>query len=106
MSDAIAIHDNPQVSRFEATVSGRTAVAQYEVVAGVITFTHTRVPESLRGRGIANQLAQVALASARERGLRVIPKCTFFSSYMRRHPETQDLLAPEGRALLEAPPPE
>jgi len=104
MSDAIAVHDNPEASRFEATVSGRTAVAQYEVLAGVITFTHTRVPESLRGRGIANQLAQVALTSAR--GLRVIPQCTFFSSYMRRHPETQDLLTPEGRVLLEASPPE
>ena len=55
------------------------------------------------GAGI--ELAQVALASARERGLRVIPKCTFFSSYMRRHPETQDLLAPEGHALLEQPAP-
>src|SRR5580692_6369029 len=103
MSDAIAVHDNPQASRFEASVSSQTAVAQYEIAPGVITFTHTRVPESLRGRGIANQLAEVALASARERGLRVIPKCTFFSSYMRRHPETQDLLAPEGRALLAAP---
>jgi uncharacterized protein len=105
MSDVIAVHDNPQANRFEATVSGQTAVAQYEVKPGVITFTHTRVPESLRGRGIANELAQVALASAREHGLRVIPKCTFFSSYMRRHPETQYLLAPEGRALLEAPSP-
>jgi predicted GNAT family acetyltransferase len=103
MSDAIAVHDNPQASRFEASVSSQTAVAQYEIAPGVITFTHTRVPESLRGRGIANQLAEVALASARERGLRVIPKCTFFASYMRRHPETQDLLAPEGRVLLEAP---
>jgi predicted GNAT family acetyltransferase len=105
MSEAIAVHDNSQARRFEASVSGQTAVAQYEITGGVITFTHTRVPESLRGRGIANQLAQVALAAARERNLRVIPKCTFFSSYMRRHPETQDLLAPEGRALLEASPP-
>jgi uncharacterized protein len=105
MSDAITVHDNSQARRFEASVSGQTAVAQYDVTAGVITFTHTRVPESLRGRGIANQLAQVALASARERGLQVVPQCTFFSSYMRRHPETQDLLAPAGRVLLEAPPP-
>ena len=100
MSDTIAVHDNPQASRFEASVSGHTAVAQYEIGPGVITFTHTRVPESLRGKGIANELAKVALAAARERGLLVIPKCTFFASYMRKHPETQDLLAPAGRALL------
>jgi uncharacterized protein len=104
MSDTIAVHDNPRASRFEASISGQSAVAQYEIGAGVMTFTHTRVPESLRGKGIANELARVALASVRERGLLVIPQCTFFASYMRRHPETRDLLAPEGRALLEAPP--
>ena len=101
MTDSIAVQDNSAASRFEASVSGHTAVAQYEIRPGVITFTHTRVPESLRGKGIANELAKVALASARERGLLVIPKCSFFASYMRRHPETQDLLAPEGRPLLE-----
>jgi uncharacterized protein len=105
MTDTIAVHDNPQASRFEASISGHTAVAQYETRPGVMTFTHTRVPESLRGKGVASELAHVALAAARERGLRVIPKCAFFASYMRRHPETQDLLAPEGRALLEPPPP-
>jgi uncharacterized protein len=103
MTDPISVHDNTAASRFEASVSGHIAVAQYEIGPGVITFTHTRVPESLRGKGIANELAKVALASARERRLRVIPKCTFFASYMRRHPEDQDLLAPEGRVLLEAP---
>ena len=101
MTDTIEVHDNPQASRFEASLSGQTAVAMYETGSGVITFTHTRVPESLRGKGIANELAKVALAAARERGLLVVPKCTFFASYMRRHPETQELLSPAGRALLE-----
>jgi predicted GNAT family acetyltransferase len=103
MTDTIAVRDNTEASRFETSVSGHLAVAQYEIAPGVITFTHTRVPESVRGKGIANELAKVALASAREHDLRVIPKCAFFASYMRRHAETQDLLAPEGRALLAAP---
>ena len=102
MSETIAVHDNPQASRFEASIAGHTAVAQYEIGSRVITFTHTRVPETLRGKGIANELAKVALAAARERELLVIPQCTFFVSYMRRHPDTQNLLAPEGRALLGA----
>ena len=102
MSETIAVHDNSHANRFEASVASHTAVAQYELGPRVITFTHTRVPETLRGKGIANELAKVALAAARERGLLVIPQCTFFASYMRRHPDTQDLLAPEGRALLGA----
>ena len=100
MSEAITVRDNPQASRFEAVVDGHTAVAMYETAPGVITFTHTRVPESLRGKGIANELAKTALAAARERGLRVVPECTYFTAYMKRHPETQDLLTPEARVQL------
>jgi uncharacterized protein len=100
MSDTITVRDNPQANRFEAIVDGHTAVAMYETASGVIAFTHTRVPESLRGKGIANELAKAVLAAARERGLRVIPKCTFFASYMKRHPDTQDLLTPEARVQL------
>jgi predicted GNAT family acetyltransferase len=100
MSETITVRDNPQANRFEAVIDGHTAVAMYETAPGVITFTHTRVPESLRGKGIANELAKTALAAARERGLRVIPQCTFFASYMKRHPETQDLLTSEARVQL------
>jgi predicted GNAT family acetyltransferase len=105
MSETITVRDNPQANRFEAVVDGHTAVAMYETAPRVITFTHTRVPESLRGRGIANELAKTALAAARERGLQVVPKCTFFAAYMKRHPETQDLLTPEARVQLAQSPP-
>ena len=105
MSETITVRDNPQANRFEAVVDGHTAVAMYETAPGIITFTHTRVPESLRGKGIANELAKTALAAARERGLQVVPKCTFFAAYMKRHPETQDLLTPEARVQLAQSPP-
>jgi predicted GNAT family acetyltransferase len=105
LNETITVRDNPQANRFETVVAGHTAVAMYETAPGVITFTHTRVPESLRGKGIANELAKAALAAARERGLQVVPKCTFIAAYMKRHPETQDLLTPEARAQLAESPP-
>ncbi len=105
MSETITVRDNPPANRFEAVVDGHTAVAMYETAPGVITFTHTRVPESLRGRGIANELAKTALAAARERGLQVVPTCTYFAAYMKRHPETQDLLTAEARVQLTQSPP-
>ena len=80
--------------------SGEVAVAIYSLTDKVITFIHTIVPDALRGRGIATQLVLAGLASARERGLQVIPKCPVFAAYMRAHPETHDLLADEGRTLL------
>jgi predicted GNAT family acetyltransferase len=55
------------------------------------------VPPAYEGRGVASELAKAALADARRRGLRVVPRCAFFASYFRRHPEQQDLLAPRSR---------
>lgn len=95
-----AVHDNPAKHRFEYASDGERAVAMYELNGGVITFTHTLVPEALQGHGVARELVLAGLASARERGLRVVPQCPVFAAYMRKHPETHDLLADEGRALL------
>jgi predicted GNAT family acetyltransferase len=97
---SIPVRDNPLKHRFEAESQGEVAVAIYALTDDVITFIHTIVPDALRGRGIATQLVLAGLASARERGLRVIPKCPVFAAYMRGHPETHDLLANEGRRLL------
>ena len=90
----VSIQDNPDKHRFEAHIDGRVAVARYTLGEGLITFTHTQVPEALRGQGIAGQLVRAGLAAARERGLKVVPECQVFADYMQRHPDTQDLLAP------------
>ncbi|MEJ0006736.1 MAG: GNAT family N-acetyltransferase [Steroidobacteraceae bacterium] len=95
--DAIVVTHNQAASRFEAQVSGQLALAEYCLAPGTVTFTHTRVPEQLSGRGIATQLIKAGLAMARERGLQVIPQCTFVAAYIEKHPEVQDLLANTGR---------
>ena len=42
---------------------------------------------------VAAALVGAALAHARAQGLRIRPQCSYVQVYMRRHPETQDLLA-------------
>lgn len=96
----VSVHDNPARQRFEYALEGETAVATYELTGRVITFTHTVVPPALQGRGVGTQLVMASLAAARERGLHVVPQCPMFAGYMRKHPETLDLLTDEGRALL------
>ncbi|MFS2162667.1 GNAT family N-acetyltransferase [Variovorax sp. Varisp62] len=97
---SIQVRDNPAKHRFEYEAQGERAVAIYSLEGNVITFIHTLVPEALQGQGIAKQLVLAGLASARERGLRVVPQCPVFNAYMRSHPETHDLLADEGRKLI------
>lgn len=84
---------NETASRFEATVDGQLCIADYRLQRGVMVMPHTVVPPALQGRGIAAELVRAALEWARAEGLKVEPLCSYVALYMRRHPETQDLLA-------------
>ena len=97
----LVVHDNPDRHRFEVDLGGGIfAIAEYTLPAGKIMFTHTEVPAEYEGQGIGTLLIKHALASARERGLQVIPICPFFAAYMKRHPEVHDLLDPSYRSML------
>ena len=99
----IAVHDNPQRQRFEAAVGDALAVASYRVDGRTMVFTHTEVPEAARGQGIGGQLVRAGLQAARARGLVVEPRCPMVAAWMRTHPESHDLLSPEGKALVDSP---
>lgn len=86
------VRDNPALHRFELDLDGGMAVAYYQLVPGVITFTHTEVPTELWGHGIGSNLVRSALEAARARGLKVVPKCPFVAAYMAKHAEFNDLL--------------
>src|ERR1700722_19468453 len=68
-NDASVIRDNPALSRIEASVGADIGYAEYRLNSNTITFTHTRVPEALRGRGIGTHLIEAGLAMARNRNL-------------------------------------
>ena len=79
-------------SRFLLNVDGLDAVVEYERRDGVLTITHTRVPEAIGGRGIAAHLVRAALEHARAEGLKVAPACSYAAVFMQRHGEYADLL--------------
>ena len=96
----VVVRDNPEARRFEAEIDGQMAFAEYRLPEGSILFSHTEVPELIEGQGVGSALARAALAAARERGLKVIPVCTFFAGYIKRHPEVQDLVHPDYRSAM------
>ena len=89
----VVVTHNAVRQRFEATVDGQLCVADYQLRGNVMWMTHTGVPTAIGGRGIAAELVRVALAWAEEKGYTVEPSCSYVEVYMRRHPETQKLLA-------------
>lgn len=84
--------DNDERRRFEIDLGDALAIAEYNLPEGMIMFTHTKVPPHHEGKGIGSALIRAGLASARDRGLKVIPICPFFAAYMQKHEEEQDLL--------------
>ncbi len=93
-AEDLTVVNNTDAGRFETVVAGELAVAEYVLAPGQIVFTHTEVPEALRGRGVANRLARAALDHARAASLLVVPRCPFIRAYIQRHPEYQPLVAP------------
>ena len=98
------VTNNPAKKRFELTADGHTAILEYDLIDGGIVIAHTEVPPPIEGRGHASALFRAALDSARAEGRRVIPVCTAFAGYVKRHPETHALIDPSVRRSLGLPP--
>jgi predicted GNAT family acetyltransferase len=90
MSTDAVVH-NLGENRFELTLNGHTAVLDYLLAGGTITFTHTGVPPAIENRGIGTRLAKAGLEYARSQGLKVRTTCWFVRKYLSRHPEYLDL---------------
>ena len=91
---AASVVHNEAASCFELPVHGEICIAQYRLVDGVMWLTHTETPPALQGRGFAARVVRAALDHARARGMKVRPACSYVRTYLRRHPETHDLVAP------------
>jgi predicted GNAT family acetyltransferase len=89
----LTIEHLPQHHCFQAIVDGQRCVVDYRLAGKVLTITHTYVPPALEGRGIAARLTQAVLDHARAQQLKVVPVCSYARAYMRRRPETLDLLS-------------
>src|SRR4051812_36746913 len=92
-NEEITVVHNKEEQRFETEVNGTIGSADYYMRGDRIIFTHTGVPRSIGGQGVASKLIKTALDYARENNLKVVPLCSFVSVYMRRHPEYNDILA-------------
>lgn len=90
--------DVPERGRFEIRVDDRVVgLASYHVDNGTMTLPHTEVDPSMGGRGLGTTLVSAVLDAARERGLHVLPYCSFVRRHIQQHPELLDLVAEHDR---------
>jgi predicted GNAT family acetyltransferase len=103
MTDIPDVVDNTVEHRFEISIDGETAFAEYRLVDHGVILPHTVVPEAFEGKGVASKLARYAMQYARDRELKIIPLCPFMAAYMAKHPETHDLVHPSYRERIGMP---
>jgi predicted GNAT family acetyltransferase len=89
---SLMVQHQPERARYVAQAAGSECLLEYRRIGTTLHITHTEVPPALQGRGLAAELVAAVLADVRAQGWRVHPVCSYVRSYMRRHPETQDLL--------------
>lgn len=57
-----------------------------------LTITHTIVNPLFRGQGIAKVLMEKVIELSKEKGLKIIPVCSYAVSYFEKNPEYKELL--------------
>ena len=93
-----SVVDVPDRGRFEIRLGDRVVgLASYHVENGSMTLPHTEIDPSVGGRGLGSALVAGVLTAARERGLTVLPYCSFVRHYIEQHPEDLDLVAEADR---------
>lgn len=78
--------------RFELEHEGQVGHLEYNLAGNVLQLIHTEVPEALRGKGLASELAKSALEWAREHQVKVDVVCPSVAAYLKKHPEYADLV--------------
>ena len=75
-------------SRFEIEERGEVAYLEFDTDSqGWMTIWHTEVPPSMRGKGVASELAQSAFEYAKQNHLRVDVICPLAADFLSKHPE-------------------
>jgi predicted GNAT family acetyltransferase len=82
-----SVVDVPDRGRFEIRLGDRVVgLASYHVENGTMALPHTEIDPSVGGRGLGSALVAGVLTAARERGLTVLPYCSFVRHYIAAAP--------------------
>ena len=79
---------------FQNAKASLRSLTEYLRRGGRLIFFHTEIDPAYEGHGLGAKLVAAALDDVRRRGLKIVPLCPFVRSYLERHPEDADLVAP------------
>lgn len=104
MASPPSVSDDEDRSRLEVRVGGELAGwLDYRPGGDSMIIAHTEVLDGHQGEGLGGVLVRRALEKARGAGKTVIATCPFALSYVDRHPELDEYLAPYARRRRSPP---
>jgi hypothetical protein len=90
----IGSNERGGVGRYSIVTSAGEAELVYSLdTDNRMIITHTYVPPAARGRAVALRLVERAVADAAERGLKIIPQCSYVARIAERRTEWAHLFA-------------
>lgn len=87
------VTDNTAEARYELVEAGETLYADYRLEGGRVHIDYVFAPPVLRGTGASGRLMQGLVDDIRARKLKITPHCGYAAAWLKRHPDTVDLLA-------------
>ena len=76
------VEHQTQQCQFVLEVQGHVAKLEYQISGQHINFTHTFVPQALRGQGIAEQLVKAGLSWANQQRLDIQASCSYVQRFL------------------------
>lgn len=98
----IEIRDDEENHQYVIEADGQQAGrAIYHLRGGRHFFVHTEIDPEFAGGGLGRELVKYALDDVRSKDGSIVPICPFFISYIKRHPEYDDMVDHEIMARVE-----
>lgn len=91
---------NTASNRLELEVEGNIAFIEYRLSHETLFLTHTEVPPALEGKGVGSAIVAKALQYAKENKYKIVPVCVFVQSYLKRHPQWNDVVASSAERFI------
>ena len=99
--DEHALQVNAPSNRLELAIGSELAFIEYQLRQDRLFLIHTEVPAALEGKGVGSAIIQKALQYAKDHNYKIVPICPFVQSYLKKHPEWNDIIAPDADRFIQ-----
>jgi len=92
MTEPITVRHDEAHHRYQALMGGEVAGTAHYRVREQKDFWHTEVKPEYEGKGVGTALAKAVFEDLRAHGEKAVIECPFLQSYLKRHPEYDDVV--------------